>query len=91
MTVVLSATSSPSVSSRNNKSGALATQTPPCPTAIPDGMFSPSAKTLTVSALPSPSVSSRILILSRPGPGSRAWHSGRPIVQVHPCSRLGDS
>ena len=38
----------------------------------PDGMFSPSAKTVNLSALPSPSVSSRILTRSRPGPGSGA-------------------
>ena len=52
-------------------SGELATQTPPWPTAMPEGMFSPSAKTVNRSALPSPSVSSRILTRSRPGPGSR--------------------
>ena len=53
-------------------SGELATQTPPWPTAMPEGMFSPSAKTVNLSALPSPSVSSRTLTRSRPGPGSRA-------------------
>ena len=50
-------------------SGELATQTPPWPTAIPEGMFRPSAKTVNLSALPSPSVSSRTLTRSRPGPG----------------------
>lgn len=41
------------------------------PTAIPEGMFKPSAKTVNLSARPSPSVSSRILTRSRPGPGRR--------------------
>ena len=53
-------------------SGELATQTPPWPTAIPEGIFRPSAKTVNRSALPSPSVSSRTLIRSRPGPGRAA-------------------
>ena len=50
-------------------SGALATQTPPWPTAMPEGILSPSAKTVNLSALPSPSVSSSTLTRSRPGPG----------------------
>ena len=64
----MSALPSPSMSLRKRMSGALATQTPPDPTAIPDGMFKPSAKTVNLSALPSPSVSSRTLTRSRPGP-----------------------
>ena len=39
---------------------------------MPVGMFSPSAKTVTFSARPSPSVSSRTLTRSRPGAGGLA-------------------
>src|SRR5882724_1893464 len=74
-TSVLSALPSPSVSCRKRMSGLLATHTPPCPTAMPDGIFSPSANTVTLSTRPSPSVSSRIFTRSRPGPGSERGYS----------------
>ena len=67
-------------------SGELATQTPPWPTAIPEGMFSPSAKTVNLSALPSPSVSSRTLTRSRPGPGRRRGYSRLSVIQMRPRS-----
>ncbi len=65
-------------------SGELATQTPPWPTAMPEGMFSPSAKTVNLSALPSPSVSSRTLTRSRPGPGLRRGYSRLSVIQIRP-------
>ena len=67
-------------------SGALATQTPPYPTAIPDGMFRPSAKTVNLSALPSPSVSSRTLMRSRPGPADFRGYSRLSVTQMRPRS-----
>ena len=67
-------------------SGELATQTPPCPTAIPEGMFSPSANTVNLSALPSPSVSSSTLTRSRPGPGLRRGYSRLSVIQMRPRS-----
>ena len=48
----------------------MATQTPPWPTAIPDGILSPCREDGEPSALPSPSVSSITLIRSRPGPAA---------------------
>ncbi len=53
-------------------SGELATHTPPWPTAMPDGMFSPSAKTVILSNRPSPCVDSSTLIRSLPAPASNA-------------------
>src|SRR4051812_19286322 len=67
-------------------SGALATQTPPWPTAMPEGMFSPSVKRVTLSTLPSPSVSSRILMRSRPGPAERRGYSRLSVTQMRPRS-----
>ena len=67
-------------------SGELATQTPPWPTAIPEGMLRPSAKTVNLSALPSPSVSSRTLTRSRPGPGRRRGYSRLSVIQIRPRS-----
>ena len=67
-------------------SGELATQTPPAPTAIPEGMFRPSAKTVNLSALPSPSVSSRILIRSRPGPADFRGITRLSVIQARPRS-----
>ena len=71
-------------------SGELATQTPPWPTAMPEGMFSPSAKTVTLSTLPSPSVSSRTLIAiaSRAGGVPRIFEAlgdpdAAPLVERH--------
>jgi len=46
------------------RSRPLPIYTPPCPRANPVGMFSPSAKVEILSALPSPSVSSRMISLS---------------------------
>ena len=60
----MSALSSPSVSLRNIRSGAWATRTPPLENSKPVGQCRWSAKTVILSALPSPSVSSRIRILS---------------------------
>ncbi len=42
-------------------------QTPPCPSASPVARFSPATKSFERSTLPSPSVSSRIVIRSAPG------------------------
>ena len=67
-------------------SGELATQTPPWPTAIPEGMFRPSAKIVNLSALPSPSVSSRTLTRSRPGPAERRGYSRLSVIQIRPRS-----
>ena len=67
-------------------SGELATQTPPWPTAMPEGMFSPSAKTVNLSALPSPSVSSRTLTRSRPGPADCRGYSRLSVIQIRPRS-----
>ena len=49
-------------------SGEFATHTPPWPTAMPEGILRPSAKIVNLSARPSSSVSSRILMRSRPSP-----------------------
>ena len=66
--------------------GRLPTQTPPCPTAIPDGILSPSANTVNLSARPSPSVSSITLIRSRPGPEERRGYSMLSVIQIRPLS-----
>ena len=50
--------------SRWTSSVLLATYAPPSPGSTPVGMSRPSAKTVVLSALPSPSVSSRTMILS---------------------------
>jgi hypothetical protein len=68
------------------EAGELATQTPPWPTAMPDGMLSPSAKRVTLSYLPSPCVSSRILMRSRPGPLLRRGYSRLSVIQMRPRS-----
>ncbi len=62
--------------------------TPPCPTLIPLGMFRPSAKTVTLSTFPSWSVSSRTLIRSLPGPGSRRGYSNDSVTQNRPFSSM---
>ena len=56
---------SPSVSCRNQMFGMLKQMTPSPYGMSPIGMLSLSAKTVTTSALPSPSVSSRMRIVSR--------------------------
>ncbi len=53
---------------------------------MPVGMFRPSAKTVTLSALPSPSVSSRTFTRSRPGPGSLRGYSRLSVIQMRPRS-----
>ena len=63
-----------------------ATHTPPWPTAIPEGIFRPSAKIVKRSALPSPSVSSRTLIRSRPGPALRRGYSRLSVIHTRPRS-----
>ena len=82
----VSARSSPSVSLRNRMSGELATQTPPWPTAMAEGMFNPSANTVILSAVPSPSVSSKILTRSRPSPAERRGYSRLSQTQMRPRS-----
>src|SRR5947209_8770383 len=67
-------------------SGALATQTPPWPTAMPEGMFRPSAKIVTLSYLPSPFVDSSTLIRSLPGPALRRGYSMLSVIQIRPRS-----
>ena len=67
-------------------SGALATQTPPCPTATPEGMFRPSAKIVNLSAAPSPSVSSSTLTRSRPSPAELRGYSRLSVIQMRPRS-----
>jgi hypothetical protein len=67
-------------------SGEFATHTPPYPTAIPDGIFNPSAKMVILSTLPSPSVSSRILMRSRPGPAECRGYSRLSVTQMRPRS-----
>ncbi len=81
-----SARPSPSVSRRKRMSGELATHTPPAPTAMPEGMFSPSANTVKRSARPSPSVSSRIFTRSRPGPACLRGYSRLSVIQTRPRS-----
>ena len=69
-------------------SGEFAIQTPPCPTAMPLGIFRPSMNTENLSALPSPSVSSRILTRSFPGPASRRGYSNDSVIQNRPRSSI---
>src|SRR5262245_54903488 len=66
-----SARPSPSVSFKNNVSGAWSTITPPLQVRRLVGILSPSAKTLNESARPSPSASSQMVIRSCPGPSRR--------------------
>jgi hypothetical protein len=61
-----SALPSPSVSFRKTVCVASKTMTPPREKEMLVGMLSPSAKTVILSARPSPSVSSQTTILSRP-------------------------
>ncbi len=49
-------------------------------------MFSPSAKTVTFSARPSPSVSSRIFTRSRPRPAGLRGYSTLSVTQMRPRS-----
>ena len=76
----------PSFSFRNRRSGALSTHTPPWPTAMPVGIFRPSANMVTLSARPLPRVSSRILTRSRPGPASFRGYSRLSVTQMRPRS-----
>ncbi len=64
-----SARSSPLVSLRNKVSVPLCTITPPRANAMLVGMLSSSAKTVNLSARPSPSVSSQMRMRSRPSSG----------------------
>ena len=63
----VSALSSPLVSLRNSMFGMAATITPPFANVSEVARLILSANTVTLSALPSPLVSSRILIMSSPG------------------------
>ena len=65
--------------------GRVGTHTPPCPTAMPEGMFSPSAKTVNLSARPSPSVSSSTFTRSRPGPAGLRGYSRLSVIQILPA------
>jgi len=49
-------------------------------------MLNPSAKIVNLSALPSPSVSSRTLIRSRPGPDDFRGYSRLSVTQTRPRS-----
>ena len=55
---------------------------------MPIGMLSPSANVMILSALPSPSVSCRILTESRPGLSSGAAHgySNESVIHIRPRS-----
>ena len=53
---------------------------------MPEGMLRPVAKTVTLSMLPSWSVSSRTLTRSRPLPGDLRGYSRLSVIQIRPFS-----
>src|SRR5690606_11086650 len=87
-TSLLSALHSPPVPCMNSGAGALSTHPPRRPTAMPLRMLSPSAKTVTLSALPSASVSSSTLTRPQPEPGSRRGYSKLSVIQNRPHSSM---
>src|ERR1043166_5866988 len=67
-------------------SGALATQTPPWPMAMPEGILRPSMTVVILSNLPSPLVDSSTLTRSLPGPAARFGYSIDSVIQIRPRS-----
>ena len=70
----------------NSRYGAAPTNTPPKPTSIPLTRFRPSAKTLRLSSVPSPSVSSKIRMRSLPFALRRANRVGVRLGDPEPAA-----
>ena len=80
----------------NSRYGAAPTHTPPKPSSMPLTRFNPSKNTVFLSNLPSPSVSSKITILSpslrsgmtRPGVGCRRGYVYASTTHSRPRSSM---
>src|SRR5262245_56093593 len=71
---------------KKRMSGALASQTPPWPIAMPEGMLRPSITVVILSNLPSPLVLSNTLTRSMPAPGDFLGYSSDSVIQIRPRS-----